>query len=135
MLQPLLLLCATDDGEVGIRGYPINECIEQTKNHKTNQCCLSKQCNICHIEHPKKQANQRESKAQMNASRNQRQEENGKHLRIDTLADIALRHTHLLHDLKPTLIFIALGDLLIVDDQHGGEQEHNTQDQTQHEQA
>ena len=57
MLQPLLLLCATDDGEVGIRGYPINECIEQTKNHKTNQCCLSKQCNICHIEHPKKQAN------------------------------------------------------------------------------
>ena len=57
MLQLLLLLCATDDGEVGIRGYPINECIEQTKNHKTNQCCLSKQCNICHIEHPKKQAN------------------------------------------------------------------------------
>ena len=57
MLQLLLLLCATDDGEVGIRGYPINECIEQPKNHKTNQCCLSKQCNICHIEHPKKQAN------------------------------------------------------------------------------
>ena len=54
----------------------------------------------------------------MQARKAQRQEEYHQHLRVDAAADIALRHANLAHDGKARLILVALGHLLVVDDQH-----------------
>ena len=61
---------------------------------------------------------QRERKAHMHARRDQRQEKDGKHLGIDAFLDLLFCHSHLLQDLKPFLVLIAFGNLLIIHNQH-----------------
>ena len=70
----------------------------------------------------------------MYARGDQRQEEHGQQLGIDAPSDVPLGHAHLLHDLEAVLILVALGHLLVVDDEHGGKEEHDAQRDAQEEQ-
>ena len=56
-------------------------------------------------------------------------------LRIDASADLAPRHADVLHDGKACLILITLGELLVVDDEHGGEDEHDAEQDAEREHA
>lgn len=70
----------------------------------------------------------------MNAGCDQRQEEHRKDLGIDAFPDLLLGHAHLLHDLKPGLIFITLRYLLIIDDQHRGKNKDDAEENPQEKQ-
>ena len=63
----------------------------------------------------------------MNSRRRQGQEELQRHLTSDGLFDLLRLHADLLHDLKALPILVALGDLLVIDDQNGREQADKTQ--------
>ena len=69
----------------------------------------------------------------MKHRRGKGQQEHRKHLGIDALVNILAGHAHLLHNLKPGLILIALRNLLVVDNQHGCQQEHNGQNDAKEE--
>ena len=75
------------------------------------------------------------AKARWDPSRQQRQEEHREHLGIDALANLLFGHAHLLHDFKPGLVLISLGNLLVVHNQHSGKDKHNSQQDAQEEQA
>lgn len=63
------------------------------------------------------------------------QEEDGEDLGVDGLADLCLGHAHLLQGAEPGLVFIALGDLLVVDDESRGQKEQEAQENAQEEQT
>ena len=46
-----------------------------------------------------------------------------------------LRHAHLAHDGKAPLVLVALRDLLVVDDEHGGHQKDHTEEDSQEEEG
>ena len=70
----------------------------------------------------------------MKTRKTQRQEEYHQHLRVDAAADIALRHANLAHDGKARMILVALGHLLVIDDQHRGGGKYQTQHNSQKQQ-
>ena len=70
----------------------------------------------------------------MHARGNQRQEEHGQQLGVDVPSDVLLGHAHLLHDPEAVLILVALGHLLVVDNEHGGKEKHDAQRDAQEEQ-
>ena len=71
----------------------------------------------------------------MHAREQQRQEEHQQDLRVDALADLALRHAYLPQDEEARLVLVALHDLLVVEDEHGRQQEHDAEQHAQEQQA
>ena len=71
----------------------------------------------------------------MQPGEQQRQEEHRQKLRVYAAADLGLCHTDLLHDLEPLRILIALGKLLIVDDEHRRADEHEAECNSEEEQT
>lgn len=58
----------------------------------------------------------------------QRQEKYQQNLPPDGQGHLSGAHAYLLHDLVAPLVLIALGHLLIVNDEHGGQQEQQAQE-------
>ena len=77
---------------------------------------------------------ERESEAQVQPRHHQRQGEHRQQLAVDAPAYVALGHAHLLHDVEPALVLIALGQLLVVDDGRRREDKHDAQHDAQEEQ-
>ena len=71
----------------------------------------------------------------MQPRRQQGQEEHQQDLSPDGGAHLPAAHAYLLHDLIAALILIALGDLLVVDDEHRGHQEQQSQEDAQEQEA
>ena len=49
---------------------------------------------------------------------NQRQEEYRKHLRMNRVLNLLMRHSNLLHNLISLLVIVSFGNLLVVNNQH-----------------
>lgn len=88
--------------------------IEQYKNQIAAYCHENQQPHIDHVKERQHLGNQRESKGQMESRRYYRQEKHRQYLRIDALPYLPASHSHLLHNGKPGLIFIALRHLLVI---------------------
>ena len=71
----------------------------------------------------------------MNSGGDQGQEENGKHLRVNHPAHLPFGHADLLQRVESGLIFISLGDLLVIDDERGGQKEQKSQENTDEKQT
>ena len=71
----------------------------------------------------------------MHPRHHQRQEKYQQHLAVNGAFHLPAAHAHLLHDLKPRPILVALGDLLVIHDQHRGKQAHQSQDNAQKQQS
>ena len=69
----------------------------------------------------------------MDQRRRQRQEEHHQNLRMNAAADFSLAQTYLPHDAEALPILVALGNLLVVDDQDHRHDEQRAEEQT-HEQ-
>ena len=65
----------------------------------------------------------------------QRQEKYQQNLPPDGQGHLSGAHAYLLHDLVAPLVLIALGHLLIVNDEHGGQQEQQAQENSQKQEA
>lgn len=65
----------------------------------------------------------------------QRQEKHQQNLPPDGQGHLSGAHAYLLHDLVAPLVLIALGHLLIVNDEHGGQQEQQAQENSQKQEA
>lgn len=63
------------------------------------------------------------------------QEEDGEDLGVDGPADLRLGHAHLLQRAEPGLVLVALGDLLVVDDEDRGQEEQKAQENAQEEET
>ena len=63
----------------------------------------------------------------MDGRRGQRQEKLQDQLTADGLSHFPGLHADLFHDLEPLPVLVAFGDLLVVDDEDGGEQAHEAQ--------
>ena len=57
------------------------------------------------------------------------------HLRADGRLDLLRRHADLLHDAEAPAVVIALGDLLVVDDEHRRKQEHEPEEKAEEQKA
>ena len=71
----------------------------------------------------------------MDYRKQQRQEKHREHLRIYAFADVLFGHADLLHYLKSRLVLVALGDLLVVNDEDGGYDKHDAEHDAEEEQA
>ena len=71
----------------------------------------------------------------MDPRHHQRRKEHDQNLHIDAAADLPLFQAHLPHDAKAFPVLVALGDLLVVDNQHRGHQEHKAQKHPKEEEA
>ena len=75
------------------------------------------------------------SKGQVNKGKNQGEEEDSKDLLSNGLLDLEVVQANLLKNNKALTILITFGNLFIVYDQHGGDQENDTQEDTYEEHA
>ncbi len=66
----------------------------------------------------------------VNYSRRQRQEKHGENLTLDRRPDFRIAQPHLFHDFETLFILVALDNLLIIDDQHRGEYEQQSQEKS-----
>ena len=71
----------------------------------------------------------------MQSGEQQRKEEHRQKLRVYAASYLGLCHADLLHDLEPLRILIALGKLLVVDDEHRRAAEHEAECNSEEEQA
>ncbi len=123
----LVLSGAAYDRIIRIGCDTVDQCIKYGKDENGNSGRHEKQLHIHHIEQRQQLLHHRKRKGKMHHCRCQRQEEYGKHLGINAPSDIFLSHSYLLHDLKSGLVFIALGNLFIIDDQDCRKKEYDTQ--------
>ncbi len=96
---------------------------------------VSTAAGVGQVEQNQHPPNHWEGKGQVNARAHQGQEEHRQQLRIDALADVFPGHAHLLHDFEALLVLIALGNLLVIDDQYRGKEEHDAQQNAQEEES
>ena len=77
----------------------------------------------------------REGKGNVHQCHNDGQEEDHLYLPADGGAHFCVTEPHLPHDPEALAVLIPLGDLLIVDDQHGGDEEEGYEEQSHKEQT
>lgn len=133
-LHPILVHAA-DDGKVGLGSRPVHKKIKQGKYQVTDHRHPHKQGEVGEAEQKQELANHGEGKGQVDTGGNERQEKHREDLGIDASADVFPGHTHLLHNGKPGLVLVALGNLLVVDNQHRRKDEHDAQKDAQEEQS
>lgn len=112
-----MFLPAADDTEIFPGGQQIYRHVEEREYEIAAGHNKNKQFGIRQAEQEQHLRNHREGECQMDPRRQKRQEENGKHLRIDALPDLRLCHSDFLHDFKAGLVFVAFRNLLIIHDQ------------------
>lgn len=126
---------AADDVTVRTGGHAPDQCIERGKDRKADACRRREKRRIVHAEEREQFGNHREGTGEVHPCQKQRQKEHGQHLRVDAPPDLPCGHADLLHDGKTRRILRRLGDLLVVQDQHGGTDKDRRQQNAEEEQT
>ena len=129
-----ILTCITDDFIIGIGGKPVHDGIKHGKHEQADSGCRRKQDDIAEIKHKQQLADNWERKTHMGRGKDERKEKYSEQLRIDAFSYFSLCHTDLLHDGKPRLILVPFRNLLIVNNQHGGQKEYKAENNAKVEQ-
>ena len=124
-----------DDPIIRAARYAIHDPIECREHSEADQRGGYKETGIRNAEQQKHLTDHREGEGQVQACEGQRQHKHHEQLGADAPLDFRLCHAHLLHDLEALDILVALGNLLVVDYQHGSQQEHDAQHDANEEHA
>jgi len=99
---------SADNAVIGLCCQRINNSIQRRKHQEAAGSTENKQLRVQHVHNRQDFRNHRQGKNDMNPRSNQRQEKHDKNLRMDGLFDFRPAHTHLLHNLEPFFIVVAL---------------------------
>lgn len=127
--------CLANDPIIHAGRHAIDDPIERCEHSEADQRGGYKEADICKAEQQEHLTDHREGEGQVQTREGQRQHKHHEQLGTNAPLDFRLGHAHLLHDFEALHVLVALGDLLVIDNQHGGQQEHDAQHDAYEEQA
>ena len=123
------------DAAVGVGGQAAGGAVEHGEHGAGARRDAEHERKVLKSEEPQNAPDHRLGKGEMDEGSKQRQEEHHAQLGVDACADVALCHADALHDGEAGGVLVALGELLVVEHQDGGEEEHRAEDEGEKEEA
>lgn len=119
------------DAVIRARREQVHKGVQQRKDAERSERAQQKQMHVLQPEGEHDLLDERKCERDVDRRRDERQEEHEQHLRADGRLDLLRRHADLLHDAEAPAVVIALGDLLVVDDEHRRKQEHEPEEKAE----
>ena len=113
----------------------VGQKVKHGEQRRRSRSAGKKQRRIVHLERLEQLAQHRESHGDMENCHGQGQVEHQQHLLGDDLFDLPVAHAHILEDVEAVMVVEALGDLLVVDNQHRRNQEQRHKEDAHKQQA